>query len=173
MNILDIEMYHLNILDYDMMIYSYYKIEKQENNNNFKFKENDEFDEDRLLMNNIMRDVDIDIIERGIFDEIKFIINNFKAGNKKIIESKYKNKRNNRYINSKIACMKKYIDTQVVTYLSNIRNKLYLDIISNFDKLKIEKKLNLYINEVMILTYKNEYILATRELDAFINLELY
>ena len=28
-NILDIEMYHLNILDYDMMIFSYYKIKKQ------------------------------------------------------------------------------------------------------------------------------------------------
>ena len=100
---------------------------------------------------------------------MKFIINDFKARNKKIIEIENKNK-NNRYINSKIACMNKYIDTQVATYLSDIREKLYLDIISNFDKLKEEKRLDLYINEIMILTYKEEYIQAKRELDAFIKL---
>jgi len=144
--------------------------ENKNNNDNFKFKEKDEFDEDRILMDNIMRDVDIDIIKKGVLDEMKFIINDFKARNKKIIESENKNKKNNRYINSKIACMNKYIDTQVAIYLSDIRNKLYLDIIANFDKLKREKRLDLYINEVMILTYKDEYIQATREFDAFIKL---
>ena len=56
---------------------------------------------------------------------------------------------------------------------SNIRNKLYQNIIFNFDKLKEEERLDLYINEVMILTYKDDYIQATREFDAFISLELY
>ena len=144
--------------------------EIKKNNDNFKFKEKDEFDEDRLLMNNIMRDVDIDIIKRGVLDEMKFIINNFKAQNKKIIECENKNKKNDRYINSKIACMYKHIDTQVAIFLSNIRNKLYLDIVFNFEKLKEEKRLDLYINEVMILEYRDEYIQATRELDAYVKL---
>ena len=66
--------------------------------------------------------------------------------------------------------MNKYIDNQVAIYLSNIRNKLYLDIICDFDKLKEEKRLDLYINEEITLIYKDQYSKFVRKLDSYIKL---
>ena len=82
-------------------------------------------------MNNIMRDVDIDIIKKGVLDEMKYIIDDFKGRNKRIIKYENKNK-NDRYINSKIAVMKKYIDTQVTIYLYNRRVHLWFIQFNNY-----------------------------------------
>ena len=159
-NLNDTNLNDTNLLEKKLINNSNKKRKKQK-------KEINEFDKNKILMDDIMLDVDKYIIKRGVYNEIKFIIDAFKENNSNIIKTLNKNERK---CNIQIACMNKYIDNQVAIYLSNIRNKLYLDIICDFDKLKEEKRLDLYINEEITLIYKDQYSKFVRKLDSYIKL---
>ncbi len=86
-------------------------------------------------------------------------INIIKSSNKSIRET-----------DRTISCMNKYIDNTLAIFLSNIRNKLYLDIITDFEKLKKDKKLNLYVDDILILVYKNSERKIHRQFSSHIQL---
>jgi hypothetical protein len=107
---------------------------------------------DDKLLQNIMQDIELYIIIKGVYNEIKPSIDYFKNQNIKLIKSTYTNDRDIKRI---ISCMNTYTDNNTSTYLLNIRKKIYLHVILNLEELKINKKLDIHINETLILKFKN------------------
>jgi hypothetical protein len=118
------------------------------------------------LLDAIMIDVDLYIIKRGIYDVMKEYIDDFKKLHIDKINSSYSDKK----ADVMISCMNKYIDNTIAIYLSNIRNKLYLDIVMNFEKLNSEKTLHLYVDETLVLVYKNTERKISRQFSSYIKL---
>ena len=129
------------------------KINKEKKRNLDKeIKENIVFLNNRELMNRIMLDVDKDIIVKGVYNQVEIHINEFKDYNTNIINSLYKD---NRKISRMLSCMNKYVDNTTEIYLANIRQKLYLDIISDLDKLKELSKIKVLVDDILILKFNN------------------
>ncbi len=118
------------------------------------------------LMDAIMLDVDLYIIKRGIYDVMKEYIDEFK----KLHIDKIKSSHSDKKADVMISCMHKYIDNTIATYLSNIREQLYLDIVMNFEKLNSEKTLHLYVDETLVLVYKNTERKINRQFSSYIKL---
>ena len=129
------------------------KINKEKKRKKDKeIKENIVFLNDRELMNNIMLDVDRDIIVKGVYNQVEIYINEFKDYNTNIINSLYKDTRK---ISRMLSCMNKYVDNTTEIYLANIRQKLYLDIITDLDKLKVLRKIKVLVDDILILKFNN------------------
>jgi hypothetical protein len=99
-----------------------------------------------------MLDVDLYVIRIGIYDQIKDYINNFKKKSINIINHLYNNNKRKQMIS--ISCMNSSIDLTLAVFLSDIRNKIYLKLITNFNDLKLNGILKLEIDEILILKYK-------------------
>ena len=107
---------------------------------------------DEELIDDIMLDVDVHIIKTGVYNQITVHIENFRVHNLNILKKIYSN--NERKLNVNISCMNKYINNSAAIYLSTIRNKIYLKLINNLNKLKEEGLLDIYIDETLILRFK-------------------
>ena len=107
---------------------------------------------DEELIDDIMLDVDVFIIKKGVYDQIEQYIENFRKHNLNILKQIYSN--NDRKLNANILCVNKYIKTATAIYLSTIRNKIYLKLLNNLEKLKKDKILEIHIEETLILRFK-------------------
>jgi hypothetical protein len=121
---------------------------------------------DEELINDIMIDVDVFIIKKGVYDQINEHIENFRKRNKNILLKMYND--NDRKLNVNILCVNKYIKTATAIYLSTIRNKIYLYLINNLEKLKKEKILKIYIEETLILRFREYEENITRTFESHI-----
>ena len=148
---------------------NYNSVNKDNTKNNLNTKKNKKnkkkINKNDKLLAQIMRDVDIDIIEKSVYNELKQYIDEFKLLNLNNIKSSYSNKR---IIDRMVSCMNKYINNTTLQYLTIIRNNIYLDIINNFDKLKSNNSLIITINETLILRFKKVEKKITLKLPAII-----
>jgi hypothetical protein len=132
---------------------------------NKKKKKKNKLSDDELI-NDIMLDVDIHIIRKGVYNQINIYIERFKNHCLNILKTQYNN--NNRKLNVNIICMNKYIDNSTAIYLSKIRNKIYSILIDNLNKLKEEGLLKIFVDETLVLRFKEYEENITRSFQSHI-----